>query len=141
MLTAIAVLLVSFGVMHCVHRYSDSDVQVSGRIWVDGQPIKDGIVVYRPDRGKGNSSPYEPRGRIDSNGWYSLESEGRKGAAAGWYRVTVFVLANRQHSVKRTGISAPGSLLEMQNSLSIEVRRGLPPGGYDLGIVSAGYRN
>ena len=64
-------------------------VAVVGKITVDGQPVKAGTLSFRPDKSKGNSSPYEPGGEIDPAGNYKLFTNKKEGAPVGWYRVAV----------------------------------------------------
>jgi hypothetical protein len=66
-------------------------VPVAGTVTVDGEPLRvpEGTVLFKPDRDRGNTSPYEPSGSIDENGNYRLRTEGRGGAPPGRYRVVV----------------------------------------------------
>jgi hypothetical protein len=64
-------------------------VPVVGHVTFKGRPLTTGLVVFQPDRKKGNALPHEPRGGIDEEGNYELAVNGTKGAPPGWYRVTV----------------------------------------------------
>jgi hypothetical protein len=65
---------------------------VSGQVTVDGEPLQapGGVVIFKPDADKGNTSKVEPTGYLDDQGRYTLYSApGKKGAAPGWYKVQV----------------------------------------------------
>ena len=63
---------------------------VKGKVLLtDGKPLTKGSVRFVPDKDKGNKSVDEPVGEIGSDGSYSLMTAGKKGAAAGWYNVSV----------------------------------------------------
>jgi len=64
-------------------------VPVAGKVTVDGQPVKAGTLSFRPDKSKGNMSPHEPGGEIDSAGNFKLFTNRKEGAPVGWYRVAV----------------------------------------------------
>jgi hypothetical protein len=66
-------------------------VPVAGTITVEGEPlrVREGTVLFKPDKEKGNTTSYEPFGSIDDNGSYSLQTAGKRGAPPGWYRVIV----------------------------------------------------
>jgi hypothetical protein len=64
---------------------------VSGRITIDGVPLasKNSVVMFVPDRAKGNTTSYEPGATVDASGQYTLYTMTRKGAPPGWYKVVV----------------------------------------------------
>jgi hypothetical protein len=68
---------------------------VRGKVTLDGEPLvaRSAVILFVPDRAKGNTTPYEPGGTVDSSGVYALATEGRRGAPPGWYRVVVTALA------------------------------------------------
>ncbi|BBO30822.1 hypothetical protein PLANPX_0434 [Lacipirellula parvula] len=59
-------------------------VPISGKITVDGQPLKFGVIVFKPATGRASS------GRLDADGRYVLSTYDRgDGAIAGDYTVTI----------------------------------------------------
>jgi len=63
---------------------------VQGKVLLtDGKPLTKGAVRFVPDKDKGNKSTDEPIGEISADGSYSLQTAGKKGAAPGWYKVSV----------------------------------------------------
>lgn len=107
---------------------------VTGKVSVEGQPLRIGSVSFRPDTTKGNKTLHHPTGDIDAEGTYVLYTIGKKGAPPGWYRVIVFADGNPApapgipprwlHDVKYTNAGT--------TDLLIEVVETPPAGGYDL---------
>jgi hypothetical protein len=68
-------------------------VPVSGKVTVDGKPLKRGVLTFNPDPAKGNTARIACRGRIQGEGRYELftddGSHNTKGAPIGWYKVTI----------------------------------------------------
>jgi len=62
---------------------------VSGKVTHNKAPLKGGIITFLPDESKGNKSKFSPSGKIDNEGNYTLMTDGRAGAPAGHYKVTV----------------------------------------------------
>src|SRR5687767_13348261 len=62
---------------------------VKGKVTVDGAALTSGSVRFVPDTTKGNKATTEPAGEIGSDGTYTLHTNGKPGAPAGWYKVTV----------------------------------------------------
>jgi len=62
---------------------------VSGKVTLNNAPLKGGIVTFIPDESKGNKSKSNATGMINAEGNYTLMTNGRSGAPAGWYKVTV----------------------------------------------------
>jgi hypothetical protein len=56
-----------------------------------GQPLTKGEVTFHPDVEGGNTQKYPdmPRGKIDSNGKYTIMTSGTPGAPVGKYKATV----------------------------------------------------
>ena len=44
---------------------------------------------FKPDRSKGNQTPFEPVGVVDEQGIYTVTTKGKDGAPPGWYKVLV----------------------------------------------------
>jgi hypothetical protein len=102
---------------------------VSGKVTVDGEPLKDAQLTFVPDAEKGNKAPASAFSKI-TNGNYSLTTKERAGAPAGWYKVMI----NTHQSPGGTGeavlpkkYSDPG-----KSGLSVEVVQNPSPGAYDI---------
>lgn len=65
-------------------------VPVEGTVTFNGAALPAGMVVFQPDKDKGNLTREEPRAKIDAQGRYALESRKGTGAPLGWYKVVVF---------------------------------------------------
>lgn len=61
---------------------------VQGQVFYQGTTLARGVVVFTPDASRGNGGPLA-YGEIQADGRYRLQTDGARGAAAGWYRVTV----------------------------------------------------
>jgi hypothetical protein len=121
-------------------------VPVVGKITVNGEPltIDTAYVLFRPDRARGNNSPFEPAGAVDEEGNYTLSTKGKEGAPPGWYLVEVFASAPAAagHPGKRTAASAaPVSIIDSKynsvktSGLAKEVVDHPGPGAYDLQLT------
>jgi hypothetical protein len=71
-------------------------ISVSGTVYgADDKPLKGGGLNFVPDTTKGNNTPVQVVGRIDSSGHYEMSSFGvqgkdaGKGVPPGWYKVTI----------------------------------------------------
>jgi len=62
---------------------------VAGKVTLDGAKLHYGIVVFVPNLEKGNKLLFSPTARVAADGSYTLETEGKPGAPAGWYKVMV----------------------------------------------------
>lgn len=112
-------------------------VPVSGKVFLEGQPLPRGSVSYRPDASRGNKSLHHPTGEIDAQGNYELMTVGKKGAPPGRYKVLVFAaeptgpgpygtpaMPRWLHDVRYTS--------EETTNLSVEVVAQPSSGAYDL---------
>jgi hypothetical protein len=121
-------------------------IPITGRVTVDDKPIKAGGVTFIPDKDKGNTSPANAIGQIKEDSTYELFTDGKPGAAPGWYKV--LVTANSS-SINISGSATPdgGKLYAPPESLvnpkyaklsttdlSVEVK---PGGSYDLKLSAA----
>jgi hypothetical protein len=61
---------------------------VKGKVVLDNEPLKAGLVTYVPDGAK-DTKAKSPTGQIQSDGTYSLMTDGRSGAPAGKYKVMI----------------------------------------------------
>jgi hypothetical protein len=118
----------------------DSNVPVTGKVMLDGQPLRNGLVIYCPDRTKGNTSPFEPRGRIGRNGNYELETEGRRGAPPGWYQVAIVVPNDQWNPTGKAGIGEPRLLAAEASGVLVHVTHRPSPVAYDLQFTRSGSR-
>jgi hypothetical protein len=117
-------------------------VPVSGKVTVGGQPVTSGQVSYLPvTEGEGVNAKAAPgslpaSGQIDSNGEYKLFTNGKEGAVAGKYKVTV-----TPSMVPTGGTKAPTTPYHSkysdvkQTPLTKEVSAGAAAGTYDLKLT------
>jgi hypothetical protein len=120
-------------------------VPVIGKITLDGQPLTapSTMVLFKPDTGKGNTSPFEPVGTVDDQGNYVLVTKGKKGAPPGWYKVVVTATegspvhqnspSNHRPVAKSLVPAKYGQ--ETTSGLSIEVVEKPAPNAYDLKLT------
>ena len=101
---------------------------VSGRVSYENQPLSRGTIVFVPDADRGNNGPLA-QGTINAGGSYAVQTEGKPGAAPGWYRVTVIAVETPAgYSTGRS--SAPRSLVPERyrdpqlSDLTCEVKAG-----------------
>jgi len=91
---------------------------VAGKITLDDKPVTatSTIVLLKPDTARGNTSPFEPTGTVDSEGNYRIFTKGKNGAPPGWYKV--IVTATEPRAAEETGPlnhrPGPRSLLPAQ---------------------------
>jgi hypothetical protein len=119
--------------------------RVSGRITVGERPVTamSTVVIFKPDAGRGNKSPFEPTGTVDRHGNYALSTKRQEGAPPGWYRVIVTATELREDisTGQRRRRPVPRSLLPARygraetTDLLVEVAENRPPGDYDLKLT------
>jgi hypothetical protein len=56
---------------------------------IDGEPLTAGDIVFYPDHGAEQRSDQIPRGTIQPNGTYAIQTAGQRGAPLGDYRVVI----------------------------------------------------
>jgi hypothetical protein len=86
----LAVSVVMFSVAGCKAPGDEGNrVPVSGKVtFADGKPLPRGTVIFTP--GEGNLSQHEPRGAIDEQGNYKVDTTERlAGVMPGRYTVTI----------------------------------------------------
>jgi hypothetical protein len=113
----------------------DALIPVAGTITVKKQPLASGIVIFHPDRDKGNKDKREPRATIagDLPGGYRLTTDDQDGAPGGWYKVTVHA-----HQTATSSMRPPEWLVhskyadEKTSGLSVSVVRDAPARTYDF---------
>jgi hypothetical protein len=68
---------------------------VWGKVFVDGKPVRCGVVIFAPDRERGNTGPVGRSIITNAQGVYWLGTyENQDGATVGWHRVCVHQLAS-----------------------------------------------
>ncbi len=126
---------------------SDTLHPVKGRVLLDKKPItvKEGqtaLVEYHPDKDGGSSVPVTPRATVNADGSYELTTDGKPGAPAGKYLVTVVYQAGPKAGAKDADLYAvPKSLINPNFNnvggtfLKREVKANAPSGEYDLPVT------
>jgi hypothetical protein len=111
---------------------SQSFVPVKGKVTLKNkQPLTLGVVVFMPDRE--NPVRQIPRGRINPDGTYELETDGRSGAPIGSYIVCVRAPNRRINGKDPPPLPFSAKYLDANDSpLKIEVVANSAPGAYDL---------
>jgi hypothetical protein len=116
---------------------------VKGKVYLDGKPLqghKEGVVIFHPDKSKGNNSPFLARGPISPEGEYELVSDhdANKNIPLGWYQVTVIATVPLK---PKDPYSVPKSIIpefyrEPERGLiNIEVISKPSPDAYDIKLV------
>ena len=102
-------------------------VPVKGHVTVEDAPLTGGFVGLHPDADQGNKLKGVPWGRLDKDGNYTVFFEGKAGAPAGAYKVTVLPPTDLVGT-------RPGRKYEKvdDTDLKIEVSESPPSGAYDL---------
>jgi hypothetical protein len=114
---------------------TETFLPVAGKVEYKGKPLATGVVIFTADADKGNTTPHEPRGKIDADGTFTVMTAGKPGAPPGWYRITV--VANKPQDEKNP-YAVPASLIPKhyadtsKSGLSAEVVASPPPGAYDF---------
>jgi hypothetical protein len=122
-------------------------VPVNGRVTLDGKALPPArtVILFKPDAGRGNTSPFEPTGTVDAQGNYTLVTSGKKGAPPGWYKVVVTATVDRaagEYKGPRNHRPTPKSVLPARyglpdsSKLAVEVVENPNPGAYDLQLTS-----
>jgi hypothetical protein len=136
-------LLLTFLPLGCGDASGVKTLPVTGQIIVDGQPLnaREATVVFKPDKSKGNQTPYEPYGTVDENGKYTLfVAAEKKGAPPGWYKVIVVAFEAPAAERRRPGVPAKHHRLLVNrkygdpqtSKLVVEVLQDPKPDAYDL---------
>src|SRR5262245_21006825 len=63
--------------------------RVEGKVTIPTGPLTAGTVTYYPDPPKPGATPLTPSGTVEGDGSYKLMTQGKPGAPAGKYKVTV----------------------------------------------------
>ena len=107
---------------------------VSGKVTVDNSPLTSGSVRFVPDSSRGNKAGVEPVGQIGSDGKYTLYTNGKAGAPAGWYKVTVDATEQPDSTKPFSGKSLVNKKYTRAETtdISVEVVSSAKDGDYDL---------
>jgi hypothetical protein len=112
---------------------SGSLLPVEGKITSDNNPLTRGSLAFHPDAAKSNASKKTAAADIAENGSYKLFTDGKPGAPAGWYKVTV-VSTSEPDNTKPEAVKsfvAPRFADPKLTDLFVEVK---PGGSYDLKV-------
>jgi hypothetical protein len=63
-------------------------VRVTGKLTLNGRPLKGATIVFTPDRAKGGRGPQSFAVTVD-DGAFTLKTTEGEGAVTGWHQVTV----------------------------------------------------
>jgi hypothetical protein len=102
---------------------------VSGRVTVDGVPLREAQLLLLADAEKGNKTAELPLGQL-KDGEYSVMTWGKPGAPPGWYKVRV---KTSYPGSPEKPVALPARYFDVKSSpLAIEVVASPAPGAYDL---------
>jgi hypothetical protein len=109
-------------------------VPVKGKVVLKNkQPMTVGVVVFYPD--KDNPLRQIPRGTINPDGTYELNTEGHSGVPIGSYIACVRAPNRRINGKDPPPLSVPAKFLNADDSpLKIQVVANPAPGAYDLDL-------
>jgi hypothetical protein len=83
---------------------------VRGIVYYQERPLARGTIVFTPDASRGHAGPIASS-EIKSDGTYSLRTDGKMGAAPGWYRVTVLAVEMPAQAEAGDRFAVPHSLV------------------------------
>jgi hypothetical protein len=131
--------VLSFSLAGCTKTDGGNRVPVVGKVtFADGKPLPRGTVIFTPDPGKGNQSQHEPRGAIDADGNYKVETTDRlNGVQPGWYFVTI--IAQEPYDESKSSWDPPWLINRkygnrQTSGLTAEVIENPEPGRYDFKV-------
>jgi len=89
LLIAVATLLGGVaGFVGCSSSQPAAPASVRGVVMFQNQPLSGGLIVFAPDHEKGNAGK-PVRSTIDSEGRYTLTTDGSASVTPGWYRIAL----------------------------------------------------
>jgi hypothetical protein len=114
---------------------------VSGKVTLDGAPLKSGTVNLVADESKGTKQAGTSSGAIGSDGTYKITTDGKDGAPLGWYKVVVITMT--PGGMGDTGPLNPNAQAksrptysdQAKTTISYEVVASPKPGAYDLTLT------
>lgn len=119
---------------------STTHIPVKGKVMFGTKPLPTGLVIFYPDKSKGNEFPHAARGQINEQGIYDLESDaGKPGTPAGHYIVTIVATKKKNPkdeysemvSLIPTGYNDPKT-----SGMKVEVKPDAKADAYDLLITN-----
>jgi hypothetical protein len=113
-------------------------VPVSGQVIVGKKAATSGSVIFKPDKGQGNTFGGEPVGEIGADGQYTIQTNGKPGAPVGAYKVLVSLTppaTEDNTKVKAGGTGNPTYLHPDTTPLKVQVTENAAPGTYDLKLT------
>ncbi len=107
---------------------------VKGKVTADDQPLSKGSVRFVPDASRGNAGKHEPVGEIGADGTYAVSTQGKPGAPAGWYKVSVNSTDPPDSTKPNAAKSYVGKKYNdpLTSTLAVEVVASPAAGAYDL---------
>jgi hypothetical protein len=108
---------------------------VVGRVLLNGEPLEglEGGVVLKPDAGKGNKGRVSPIGVLQRDGSFSVLTNGRPGAPAGWYKVILTATESGANPNDDSPLRVNARYMaEAATPLAVEVVARPAPDRYDL---------
>jgi len=114
-------------------------VPVSGKVTLDGTPLKSAVVTFVPDAAKGNKTKAGVFAMVDENGHYSLQSTPEKGsprdgAPLGWYKVKVMPGMSMN-------MGTGGETAKVLDPTKVKSKKDASGTPYDLGQIPTKYRD
>jgi hypothetical protein len=146
-LPRVAALLLALAAPGCGDDGVGKTYPVRGKVTLDSAPLvaRTTTVLFKPDAAKGNTSPFEPAGTVDSEGNYTLYTKTRRGAAPGWYKVIVTATESESappapgkslHQRPLPRSLVPGVYARAESTpLQVEVVKSPAEGAYDLKLT------
>ena len=110
-------------------------LSVEGKVTVDDKALPNGSVAFHPDEAKGNKSKKVASAEI-TDGSYRLFTDGKPGAPAGWYKVTVAAQTQVDSDKAELAKSLVGEQFTdpKETPLAKEVTASAGAGAYDLKV-------
>ncbi len=116
---------------------AERTIPVEGKVLVDGQPLTLGTVIFTPDAARGNTSPHEPRGKLDAQGVYRLnQMKDHARVQPGWYKISISAQRLKDPADRYSYVSIlPAKFARPETSgLALEVVENPRPGAYDIAL-------
>ena len=121
---------------------------VSSKVTMGKKALTEGMITFVPDAAKGNKNKENPTGRIGADGSYTLNTNGRDGAPAGWYKVMITAtMPTEMKGEVKTEAKAVKGVIPLPKSpvntkynkadtsgISVEVTDPPKPGAYDIDL-------
>jgi hypothetical protein len=112
---------------------------VSGKVTLDGAPLKSGTVTLVADESKGTKQVGSSSGAIGSDGTYRITTDGKDGAPPGWYKVVVITMGPGMGQMQTGPLTTTGGVApppkysdQTKTDQTFEVTASPKPGAYDL---------